>query len=161
MKVILVILFSIFLCACAGSKVQTTTTDASGQTTTTTTIDITKSEGAVATHNDLLGAANVATAAAAATTDKALKAALTARANWWIQQDAMLTARENQVSACLNAIAAMKPNLPAASTSTAPHVFTDVEIAAEAVGNFSGITPAVKLACAPLPIPPLPVLPKP
>lgn len=148
------------LAACSGSVVKTTTTDASGQPVTTTTIDATKSKVAVATHADLLGAADAATKAAAATNDPALKAALTARAAKWLAGDTLLTAQEGQISACLNAIRAAAPVLPAGVSTTGPHVFTDIELAAEAVGNFTGISPAIKLACADLPIVPLPVIPK-
>ncbi len=121
-------------------------------------IDVSQTQLATVTHADLKGAAKVASDSAAATTDPALKAALLARSNWWTQQEAMLTAREGQVSACLNAIAASKPKL---SGGQSAGIFTSIEVAAEAVGNFSGMTAAVKLACEPLPIPTLPAIIKP
>lgn len=124
-------------------------------------VNISTSEPAVTLHNDLLGAAAVATQSANAATDPNLKAALQARAAWWTQLDALVTARENQASACVNAIKASAPSVPnSAVPATKPHVFTDVEIAAEAVGTASGITPAMKLACEPLPIPTIPAIPK-
>jgi hypothetical protein len=145
------------LTGCTGSIVKDPTTG-------TVTVDVSKGSLAVATHNDLLGAAKVAgdaAAAAASKNDLVLAASLQARANKWLAFDSLLTMQEAQASACLNAIAAMKPQAPASAPSDgAPHVFTDLEVAAEAVGNFSGLTPAVKLACADLPLPALPVLPR-
>lgn len=122
-------------------------------------IDLTKGKLAIATHADLMGAAAVAKKAADSAKDPFTQQALLARAAWWTAQDTMLTAREAQASVCLNAIRAGAPTLQEAPDGTG--IFTRIELAAEAVGSFQGISPAVKLACEPLPIPALPVLPRP
>jgi hypothetical protein len=146
-----------FLTGCANTITKNPTTGA-------VTVDLTKGTLEVATHSDLLGAANVATTAAAKATaanDGVLASALTARALYWTTLDALLTAAEKQASACGNAIAAMKPTLPTLASGPGPHIFTDIEIGAEDIGQFQGITPAAKLACTQIPLIQLPILPKP
>jgi uncharacterized protein YceK len=165
-KVLLSLIFAAFLAGCAGTVIKTDAVPATATVPAvpaTTTIDLTKGTLEVATHNDLLGAAAVATKAAAAATklkDAVLAAALQARATFWTALDTLLTAQEQQGSACGNAILAMKPTPPTLATGSGPHLFTDIEILAEDVGQFTGITPAAKLACTQITIPTLPALPK-
>ena len=130
MKRIIIVLFALFLTACA--------TAGGG--------DATKSNLAVATHTDLLAAAKRAT-------DNGWPA----RANVWLAFDTLLTAKENQATACL---AAIKASMPKAPRGTVAGPFEAIEIGAEAVGGFQGVPAAVKLNCTALPIPPLPTLPK-
>lgn len=133
---------------CAGSIVKDPESGA-------VTVDVTKSEGAAVTHEDILDARGVALASADKATDPALKAALKARAQKYLAFDTLLTAHEGQASACVNAILAMKPPAPtnAPGADGKPHAFRDFEIAAETLGQLQGLTPAAKLACADLPIP--------
>lgn len=97
------------------------------------------------THADLIAAAARAT-----------KNGYPARAQMWTAIDALLSAQEGQIKACADAI---KAALPVPSAPQVAGVFDGIEAAAEAVGNFSGVPAAVKLNCAPLPIPSLPSLP--
>jgi len=95
------------------------------------------------THADLQNAAAIATANG-----------FPARAAVWTANEQLLTMWERQIDACNQAILAMKPTSPAGTVGLA----TATELAAEAVG--SGIPPAVKLNCEPLPIPAIPIFPK-
>jgi len=111
-------------------------------------IDIAARPIEVATHQDLLAAAAYAEAHG-----------YPARAAMRRAQDSLLTAAENQVSACLNSIKANLPQAPASLQGVGP--ILAAEMAEEAIGQFTGPSPAVKILCAPIPVPILPVLPKP
>ena len=109
---------------------------------------IQQSNLSVATHADLRAAAAYAQANG-----------YPARAAVWMAEDAKLGAIETQITACQAAINAAMPKAPA--TSGAPVTpFLGVEMAAEAVGNFTGIPASVKITCAPFPIVTLPAMPK-
>jgi len=95
------------------------------------------------THADLQNAAAIATANG-----------FPARAAVWTANDQLLSAWEKQIDACNQAILGMKPP----TTGGTVGVATATELAAEAVG--SGIPPAVKLNCEPLPVPNMLVFPK-
>lgn len=126
---------------CAGSIVKDPTTGA-------VTVDVTKSDGAVATHSDLQAAAAYAAAHGYA-----------ARAAVWQAEDAKLTAIETQISACANSIAADLALLkPAPDGTVTP--FLAVEMGAEAVGNFTGASAKTKILCAAFPVVIPPALPK-
>lgn len=114
--------------------------------TTLSAIDISQSKLAVATHNDLQAAAKYAT-----------DHGYPARAAVWLAEDARLAAIEVQINACAKAIEAA---LPPAPTGQIPTPFLGLEMAAEAVGTFSGISPSIKINCAAFPIVALPLLPK-
>lgn len=110
--------------------------------------DITKSKLSVASHAGNKAAAAYATAHGHPE-----------RAAWWMAIDGLLTANEQQANACAAAIAAALPkHADAAPADMSPELA--LEMAAEAVGNFSGIPASVKITCEPLPIPPMPLLPK-
>lgn len=139
--VILIASASMLLAACASAG----TTDPAAAAAP---IDVSKSDLAVATHNDFQAAAKYAT-----------DHGYPERAAVWQAHDAHLTAVEGQISACANAIAgdlaAMKPQGVGSLTP-----FLAVEMAAEAVGNFSGASAKTKILCAPFPLVRLPILPK-
>lgn len=115
--------------------------------TAATPTDASQTKLAIATHADLLAAAAYATAHG-----------LPAIAAVYASQDANLTAVEGQITACNAAILANMPQLASPPAGAGPILV--FEIAREAVGNFAGVAPAVKLACEPITIPPLPVLPR-
>lgn len=96
------------------------------------------------THADLQNAAKIATANG-----------YPARAAVWTADDQLLTAAEKQVQACRDAISASKPTAPSGTVGIA----TLTELSAEAAAR--GIPAAVAANCAPLPLPVLPILPKP
>ena len=114
---------------------------------TTGTFDITKTKLSVATH-----AGNKAAAAYATANGHPERAA------WWNAIDGLLSANEQQANACAAAIAAALPKAPTLPTDMAPELA--LEMAAEAVGNFTGIPASVRITCEALPIPIMPVLPK-
>ena len=101
---------------------------------------VTQTKLAVATHNDLLAAAAYAT-----------QNGYPARAAVWNAVDTQLTACENAIQASIPT----KPNLPANGG-----VFLATEVAAEAVGSFSGTPAAVRINCEPLPVILFPTVPK-
>jgi uncharacterized protein YceK len=109
-------------------------------------LDVAQSKLAVATHADLLAAAKYAT-----------DHGYTARAAVWMAEDAKLSAIEAQINACASAIEAAVPKV---SLTTPPTPFLGIEVAAEAVGTFSGVPSSVKINCEPFPIITLPVFPK-
>jgi hypothetical protein len=96
------------------------------------TIDLTQTKLAVATHADLLGAAQVYT-----------NAGLPDRA-------AVVTAIDAQLTACEQAISAAIPKAPTPIAGAGP--LTLAAQASVAVGNFNGIPAAVKLHCEPIPL---------
>lgn len=110
-------------------------------------VDVSQSKLAVATHNDLLAAAQYAT-----------DHGYPARAAVWLAEDAKLSAIESQISTCANAIEAALPKAPSLSTPLTP--FLGIEMAAEAAGSVTGIPASVKINCEPFPIITLPVFPK-
>lgn len=128
------------LSACSG----TVTTQPDG----TTKVDLTVGKIETATHNDLVAAAKYAQ-----------DHGYPERAAVWLAHDAHLTAVEVQISACANAItadlAARHPTAGGGGLSP----FLAVEMAAEAVGNFTGPSAKTKILCAPFPLVRLPVLP--
>lgn len=109
--------------------------------------DITKTKLSVSTHAGNKQAADYAT-----------KNGHPERAAWWLAIDGLLTANEQQANACAAAIQAALPKKPDLPDDVSPELA--LEMAAEAVGNFSGIPASVKVTCEPLPIPRLPALPK-
>ncbi len=96
------------------------------------------------THADLQNAARIAT-----------ENGYPARAAVWTADDQLLTAAEKQVQACKDAIAAAKPIAPTGTVGVA----TLTELGAETAAK--GIPAQVAANCAPLPLPILPILPKP
>ena len=96
------------------------------------------------THADLQNAAAIAT-----------RNGYPARAAVWRADDQVLSAAEAQVTACRNALLAAKPSAPSGTVGLA----TITELGAEAAAQ--GIPAAVAANCAPLPLPLLPILPKP
>ena len=96
------------------------------------------------THADLQNAAKIATTNG-----------YPARAAVWNADDQLLTAAESQVTACKNAIAAAKPTAPSGTVGLA----TLTELGAETAAK--GIPANVAANCAPLPLPLLPIIPKP
>ena len=126
---------------CGGIEVKTT----DSQGVTTTTIDLSKGDLAVATHNDLVGAAAVAT-----------KNGYPEVAAWYGAQDTVLTATEGQISACLNAQKALLPAAPVIPAGAGP--ITRAEILREAVDTAVAVPARVRVLCH---LPPLIVMPKP
>lgn len=122
-----------------------TTTDPVTGAKTIAPVDVTQTKLAVATHADLIAAAAYAD-----------KNGYPARAAVWRAHDAHLSAVETQINACANALAA---SLPKVTAGAPPTPFLAVEMSAEAVGNFTGASPAVKINCAAFPIITLPSLP--
>ena len=144
MKLLLAVL-ALALAGCAGVEVKTTD-PATGATTTT--IDFTKAQLAVDIHNGEVAAAKYAT-----------DHGLPERAAVRTAIDSLLTAWEQQKSACANAIKSMLDSVkPPAVKDENPILVA--EIAEEAVGSFSGVPAKVKMLCAAVPIPTLPVFPK-
>ena len=105
-----------------------------------TTVDLTQTKLAVATHADLLGAAQVYT-----------NANLPDRA-------AVVMAVDAQLTACEQAIGAAIPKAPAPVAGAGP--LTLAAQASVAVGSFQGVPAAVRLHCEPIPIITFPVMPK-
>ena len=126
----------ITLAGCAGTVIQDPATG-------TVTVNVSAGKVAVATHADLLAAAAYADAHG-----------FPERASMRRAMDALLTAAENQTSACANAILADLPKKPANVAGMGP--ITLAEAAEEAAGNFVGISARVKTLCAPIPMPILP-----
>lgn len=116
--------------------------------TTGQPVDISTTKLSVATHADLQAAAAYANAHGYAPV-----------AAVYLADEGRLTAVEAQISACANAIAAALPAPPAQSGTVGP--ITAFEMAREAVGSLTGIPASVKIICEPLPIPLMPLLPKP
>lgn len=112
-----------------------------------TPIDLTQTQFSQATHTDLLAAAKYAT-------DHGLPAI----AAVYTAQDQLGTAILQQINACNVAIAANMPQVVAPPSGAGP--ILAFEVAREAVGQISGIPASVKLACEPITLPSLPVLPK-
>lgn len=131
MKILRAVLLAALLAGCAAAPA----------------IDVSQTKLAIATHDDLLAAAKYAT-----------DHGYPARAAVWLAEDAKLTAIESQISACANAIEAALPRAPSATTPPTP--FLGLEMAAEAVGSFTGVPASVKINCEPFPIITLPVFPK-
>lgn len=130
------------LAGCAGTIIKDPTTGA-------VTVDVAAGKAEVATHKDLLGAAVAASAVSTPAVSDYYKAF-----------DMVLTAIENQASACANAVLANKPKLPASPADAGP--ITKLELAREAVVSLdAGLSNVVKLNCEPLPVITLPKLPKP
>jgi hypothetical protein len=142
-------LFAVFLlvslAACIQGCAGTITKD---PITGNVTVNVSAGKVEVATHNDLLAAASYADAHG-----------YPERAAFRRAEDTLLTAAESQQSACANAIIAALPKTPASTGSVGP--ITAAEMGEEAVGNFSGIPANVKILCAPIPLPQLPIMPKP
>lgn len=113
------------------------------------TFDATKTHLAVATHADLQAAAKYAS-----------DHGYPARAAVWMAEDSRLSAVEAQINACAKAIAESMPK-GQPNGAALPTPFLAVEIAAEAVGTYSGVPPAVQINCAAFPIVVLPPMPKP
>ncbi len=139
MKRFIAVVILTFVPACA---TVTTTDPATG--VTTTKVDVSTSQLAVATHNDLLAAAKYAS-----------DHGYPERAAVRMAMDTLLTAAEAQVSACANAIRDALPKAPAVTGTVGP--ILAAEIAEEALGSFGGIPAKVKTLCAPIPVPALPV----
>ena len=152
MRIYHLIIFTLItmLMGCATTKVTTTATAADGTVTTKTVVDVSQSSLAVATHNDLLAAAQYATAHG-----------YPARAAVWLAEDAKLTAIEAHISACANSIAADLQQNTSPSNTGSGGPFLAVEMATEAVGNFTGASAKTKITCAAMPVVVMPILPKP
>ncbi len=134
--------FTILLTACAGTEIKTTDPTTG---VTTTTIDLTQGTLEVATHDDILAAAKYAS-----------DHGYPERAAVRLAIDQILTAVEKQVSACANGVkGALDAAKPAADAKGGP--ITRAEMIEEAIGNFSGIPARIKILCAPIPIPKLPL----
>ena len=110
-------------------------------------IDLTQTKFSQATHADLMAAAKYAT-------DHGLPAI----AAVYAAQDQLGTAILQQINACNAAIAANMPQVVAPPSGAGP--ILAFEVAREAVGQISGIPASVKLACEPITLPSLPILPK-
>jgi hypothetical protein len=91
------------------------------------------------THADLQNAAAMAT-----------KAGLPARAAMWTAKDQLLTAAENMVASCANALATLVPAAPASSGSVVGLATLD-ELATETLGR--GIPTNVLASCKAIPVP--------
>jgi hypothetical protein len=102
-------------------------------------VNIDQTPLAVATHADLQGAAAYA------------------QANGYPDRAAVWLAIDAQLKACNDAITAAEPKGTQATPKGPAMAF---EMAAEAVGQVSGIPSAVKIHCAALPLITFPVIPK-
>ena len=138
MKRLLSICLIALLAGCAGTITKSSTG--------AITVNVAAGTAEVATHNDLLAAAAYATAHG-----------YTAVAGVYTAQDTLLTATENQISACGNAIAQSLPTPPSVPAGAGP--ILKFEIAREAVGGISAMPATVQVNCEPIVLPQLPSFP--